>query len=267
MPDAEVGVFGGSGLYEFLDHVEELEIETPWGAPSAPIAVGTVDGRRVAFLPRHGRKHHLAPHHVNYRANLWALHELGVTRILSPFACGSLQRRIHPGDLVVCDQLVDRTSGRDDSYFSTPLVVHVSWADPYCDELRVASLDAARAEGATVHETGTVVVVQGPRFSTKAESKWFREQGWDVVNMTQYPEAYLARELGMCFAGIAVVTDYDAGIDGVTPVSYDEVMRVFEANIDRLRTILVHALKAIPAERACACASGTGGVFPNPPGR
>lgn len=265
MPNADVGVFGGSGLYAFLDDVEDVEIATPWGNPSAPIAIGSVDGRRVAFLPRHGRRHHLAPHEVNYRANLWALRELGVTRVLSPFACGSLQRRIRPGDLVVCDQVVDRTRGRADSYFASPQVVHVPWADPYCDELRAVSGEAARAEGATVHEQGTVVVVQGPRFSTKAESRWFREQGWDVVNMTQYPEAYLARELGMCVAGIAVVTDYDAGIDGVAPVSYDEVMRVFEANIDRLRTILVRALEAIPADRACGCAHGTGGVSPTLP--
>ena len=265
MPRADAGVFGGSGLYAFLDDVEDVEIDTPWGAPSAPIAIGTIGDRRVAFLPRHGRKHHLAPHEVNYRANLWALQELGVTRVLSPFACGSLQRRIHPGDLVVCDQVVDRTRGRGDTYFSSPQVVHVSWADPYCDELRAVSVDAARTEGATVHETGTVVVVQGPRFSTKAESKWYREQGWDVINMTQFPEAYLARELGICFAGIAVVTDYDAGIDGVTPVSYDEVMRVFESNIERLRTILVRALTAIPPERACECANGTGGVSPTVP--
>ena len=265
MAHADAGVFGGSGLYAFLDDVEDVEIDTPWGAPSAPVAIGTVGDLRVAFLPRHGRQHHLAPHEVNYRANLWALRELGVTRILSPFACGSLQRRIHPGDLVVCDQVVDRTHGRDDTFFSSPQVVHVPWAEPYCDQLRAVAVEAARAEGATVHDHGTVVVVQGPRFSTKSESKWFREQGWDVVNMTQFPEAYLARELGMCFAGIALVTDYDAGIDGAPAVSYDEVMRVFEANIGRLRTILVGALQAIPRERQCACADGTGGVSPNAP--
>ena len=266
MPHADVGVFGGSGLYAFLDGVEDVDVDTPWGPPSAPVAIGTIDDRRVAFLPRHGRKHQLAPHEVNYRANLWALRELGVTRILSPFACGSLQRRIHPGDFVVCDQLVDRTRGRGDTYFASPQVVHLSWADPYCPELRSAAIDAARAEGANVHETGTVVVVQGPRFSTKAESTWFRGQGWDVINMTQFPEAYLARELGMCFAGIAVVTDYDAGIDGVTPVSYDEVMRVFNENIERLRTMLVDAIKAIPASRSCTCADATGGVSPDLPG-
>ena len=266
MPHADVGVFGGSGLYSLLDDVENVELTTPWGAPSAPLAIGTVDDRRVAFLPRHGRHHHLAPHEVNYRANLWALRELGVIRVLSPFACGSLQRRVHPGDLVVCDQVVDRTSGRADSFFTSPQVVHVPWADPYCDELRAVAVEAARAQGATVHERGTVVVVQGPRFSTKAESRWFREQGWDVVNMTQYPEAYLARELGMCFAGIALVTDYDAGIDGVPAVSYDDVMRVFEENIDRLRTILMQALKAIPSDRTCECADGAGGVSPNLPG-
>jgi 5'-methylthioadenosine phosphorylase len=266
MPHADVGVFGGSGFYAFLDDVEDVEVDTPWGRPAAPIAVGSVGDRRVAFLPRHGRAHELAPHVVNYRANLWALRELGVTRVLSPFACGSLQRRIHPGDLVIVDQLVDRTWGRADTFFTSPQVVHLSWSDPYCGDLRAVALDAVRAEGATVHDTGTVVVIQGPRFSTKSESTWFRGQGWDVVNMTQYPEAYLARELGMCYAGIAVVTDYDAGIDGVAPVSYDEVMRVFNENIDRLRTILVHALKAISDTRTCDCADAAGGVSPNLPG-
>ena len=266
MPHADVGVFGGSGLYSFLHDVEDVDIDTPWGPPAAPIAIGSIDDRRVAFLPRHGRRHHLAPHRINYRANLWALRELGVTRILSPFACGSLQRRIAPGDLVMCDQLVDRTWGRADTYFDTPQVVHVSWADPYCEELRAISLAAAEAEGATVHDGGTVVVIQGPRFSTKSESTWFRGQGWDVVNMTQYPEAYLARELGICLSAMAVVTDYDAGIDGVAPVSYDEVMRVFEANIERLRAILARAIAAIPSKRSCACNDATGGVSPTVPG-
>jgi 5'-methylthioadenosine phosphorylase len=265
MAAAELGVFGGSGFYAFLDDVEHVEIDTPWGVPSAPVAIGTVGSRTVAFLPRHGARHELPPHRVNYRANLWALRELGVTRVLGPNACGSLQRGIAPGDVVVADQLVDRTWGRPDTFFDGPKVVHVSFADPYCPELRRTAIDAARHDGAQVHERGTVVVVQGPRFSTRAESEWFAGQGWDIVNMTQHPEAYLARELGLCYAPISLVTDYDAGIDDVEPVSYEQVLRVLDANVDRLRRILLTALPAVPEVRGCACAAATGGLSPSPP--
>lgn len=262
MPEAEVGVFGGSGFYSFLDDVEEVALDTPYGAPSAPLAVGTVAGRQVAFLPRHGARHELPPHKVNYRANLWAMRALGVTRILGPCAVGSLQRPVAPGHVVVCDQLVDRTSGRADTYFDGPRVVHVSFADPYCPELRAVAVEASLAAGIETHDGGTVVVVQGPRFSTRSESAWYQGQGWQVINMTQYPEAYLARELGLCYASLALVTDYDVGIDGVEPVEHAEVLRVFDANLGRLREALLAAVPAIPAERACGCAHSTGGITP-----
>lgn len=262
MPEAEVGVFGGSGFYSFLDDVEEVALDTPYGAPSAPLAVGTVAGRQVAFLPRHGTRHELPPHKVNYRANLWAMRALGVTRILGPCAVGSLQRPVAPGHVVVCDQLVDRTSGRADTYFDGPRVVHVSFADPYCPELRAVAVEASLAAGIETHDGGTVVVVQGPRFSTRSESAWYQGQGWQVINMTQYPEAYLARELGLCYASLALVTDYDVGIDGVEPVEHAEVLRVFDANLGRLREALLAAVPAIPAERACGCAHSTGGITP-----
>ena len=257
-PDtAEIGVFGGSGLYSLLDDPREVELTTPYGAPSGPLHLGTIGDHRVAFLPRHGPTHAFPPHRINYRANLWALHELGVTRVLAPCASGSLQPEIRPGHFVVCDQLVDRTYDREQTFFDGPGATHVSFADPYCPQLRAVAADAVAAEGIPVHDHGTVVVVQGPRFSTRAESNWYREAGWHVVNMTQYPEAYLARELGMCYAAIALITDYDVGVEGVegaVPVTQAEVFGFFERNADRVRDVLGRAILTVPAERTCNCA-------------
>ena len=212
----------------------------------------------MAFLPRHGPNHALPPHKVNYRANVWAMREVGVRRILAPCAAGSLQPGIEPGDFVVCDQLVDRTNGRADTYYDGPQVHHVAFADPYCPELRATFVDAARGAGVTVHDGGTVVTIQGPRFSTRAESRWFRSAGWQVVNMTQYPEAYLARELGICYATVALVTDYDAGLEGVEgieAVTMEEVFTTLERNLSRVRTVLFDAIPRVPATPACDCAS------------
>lgn len=259
--DAHVGVLGGSGFYAFLDRVTEVSIETPYGDPSAPVAIGVVGDRRVAFLARHGVGHHLPPHRVNFRANLWALREVGVTRVFAPCAVGSLQPDIHPGDFVVCDQLVDRTWGRPDTFFDGPQVTHTSFADPYCRELRALSVATARAQDLRCHDGGTVVVIQGPRFSTRAESRWFRSAGWHVVNMTQYPEAILARELGMCYAAIALVTDYDTGlegVDGITPVTMDEVFTTLARNVERTRQLLLEAIPAVRNERSCGCAGNAG---------
>jgi 5'-methylthioadenosine phosphorylase len=255
-----IGVFGGSGFYDFLDDVEHVPVHTPYGPPSAPVAVGRLDdGVRVAFLPRHGRDHELPPHRVNYRANVWALHSLGVRRVFGPCAAGSLQPLVHPGDFVVLDQLVDRTWGRPDTFFDGGVVGHVSFADPYCPELRSVLVQAAGAgAGVSVHERGTVVVIPGPRFSTRAESNWYRAQGWEVINMTQYPEAFLARELGMCYAGLALITDYDTGlegVDGIEPVSFEAVLQVLRTNVDRTRSLLFSAIPAVPAEAGCGCAS------------
>ena len=250
-----IGVFGGSGFYSFLDDVEEVVVNTPYGAPSAPLAVGSVDGVRVAFLPRHGVHHQFPPHRVPWKANLWAMREAGVTRLLGPCAAGSLQPGIHPGDFVVLDQLVDRTWGRGDTYFDGPVPGHVAFADPYCPELRSVVLSCAGSE-LTMHDGGTVVVIQGPRFSTRAESKWFRSAGWEVVNMTQYPEAYLARELGICYSGIALVTDYDTGVEhdaGVAAVTIEAVFEMLRRNVDRTRSLLARVIPAIPSERGSAC--------------
>lgn len=254
---ADIGVFGGSGFYEFLDDVEEVWLDTPYGMPSDRVAIAEIGGRRVAFLPRHGRDHRLPPHKINYRANLWAMKELGVSRIFGPCAAGSLQAHVKPGDFVICDQFVHRTWGRADTFFEGPTVTHISAADPYCDETRRTLIEQCEALGLSHHERGTVVVVQGPRFSTRAESREFRSHGWEVINMTQYPEAYLARELGICYANISLITDYDVGLedDGtVQPVSHQEVLQVFQANIARLRSLLTAAIQALPVERGCRCA-------------
>lgn len=264
-PTPPVGVIGGTGLYQLIDDADELVIDTPWGATSAPISVGTLAGRSVAFLPRHGTAHQLSPLTVPYRANLWALHQLGVRRVFGVCASGSLQPHLAPGDFVVCDQLVDRTSGRTDTYFDGDVVNHVSFADPFCPELRAATMTAAASSATTVHDGGTVVVIQGPRFSTRAESVWFRNNGWDVVNMTQYPEAILARELGLCYSTIALVTDWDAGVEGDASrptVSQADVFAMLEDNAHRVRGLLAATVAEVPHTATCACGDGTNGILP-----
>jgi 5'-methylthioadenosine phosphorylase len=254
---ADIGVFGGSGFYNLVDDVTSVALHTPYGPPSAPVAIGTVEGRSVAFLPRHGLHHELPPHRVNYRANLWAMRELGVSRIIGPCAVGSLQPHVRPGEFVLCDQLVDRTSGRADTFFDGGVVGHTSFADPYCPDLRRSLLDAAAHADITAHPGGTVVVIQGPRFSTRAESAWYRSAGWEVINMTQYPEAYLARELGICYATVALVTDFDTGlegVDGIEPVTMDEVFEVLAQNVERSRELLFAAIPKLAAQPACSCA-------------
>jgi len=253
---AEIGVFGGSGLYSLLSDAREVWVETPYGPPSDHISLGEIAGRKVAFLPRHGRDHRYPPHMVNYRANVWAMKQLGVTRIVGPTACGSLRPEIKPGEFVIADQLVDRTHGRKDTYYEGPVVTHVSFAEPYCPQLRTVAIHTLRQLGITVHSHGTIVTIQGPRFSTKAESKWFSSAGWEVVNMTQYPECYLARELEICYVNISLITDYDVGLEGVPgiePVSHEEVMRVFAANIQNVRRGIESIIAAIPKERECGC--------------
>jgi len=252
---AEIGVFGGSGFTSFLDAVEEVELETPYGKPSAPVVLGDVAGRRVAFLPRHGRGHELPPHRIPYRANLWALRELGVRRIVGPCASGALRADLRLGEFVVCDQFVDRTSGRGDTFYDGPETTHVSAADPYCPELRRVLVETAGELGIPVRDGGTVVVVQGPRFSTRAESRWFQSMGWDAINMTAYPEGHLARELELCYATIAMVTDYDVGVEGGEPVSAERVLEVFRRNNERLRQLLFAALPKIGPQPEDVCAT------------
>lgn len=243
---ADIGVFGGSGFYEFLSDVEHVEVDTPYGAPAAPVAIGTLAGRRVAFLARHGRHHEFPAHRVPFRANVWALWSLGVRSIVAPCAVGSLQPDLHLGDFVVVDQLVDRTWGRPDTYHDDPPVHHQSFAEPYDSALRTSLVAAGRQLGLRVHDGGTMVVINGPRFSTKAESRWFRDMGWSVVNMTGYPEAVLAAELGVAYAAIALVTDYDAGVDGHEPVTMDTVFAVLHENVARVRDLITAAIPDLP---------------------
>jgi 5'-methylthioadenosine phosphorylase len=262
--DAEVGVFGGSGFYSFVDVLDEVEVETPYGAPSAPIVLGLVGGRRVAFLPRHGRRHELPPAEVPYRANVWAMRELGVRRIIGPCASGALQARLARGSFVVCDQFVDRTHGRADTFYTGPETVHVSAADPYCADLRRTLVDTAGELGIPTQDGGTVVVVQGPRFSTRAESRWFQAMGWDVINMTAYPEAILARELELCYANISMVTDHDVGVEGAEPVTGETVMQVFAENNARLRDLLFAAIPRIGRQPQDECATALDGARISP---
>ncbi|HZA39019.1 MAG TPA: S-methyl-5'-thioadenosine phosphorylase [Actinomycetota bacterium] len=261
MPSARIGVFGGTGFYSFLGDVETVEIDTPYGPPSAPVSVGSVDGIPVAFLARHGLEHQLPPHRINFRANVWALKELGVERIVGPCAAGSLKQEVGPGHFVICDQLVDRTTGRADTFYDGPITTHVGFADPYCPEMRKLAIEAARGEGITVHDSGTVVTVQGPRFSTRAESRWYQDAGWEVINMTQYPEAFLARELEMCYVNISLITDYDVGVEGETEaVSHEAVVEVFNANLEALRRLLFSLVPTIPEARDCICSRALQGA-------
>lgn len=256
MKRAEIGVFGGSGFYSFLDAADSALVETPYGLPSAKITISKIGRRKVAFLPRHGVHHEYPPQSVPYRANLFAFKELGVDRIIGPCAVGSLRPNVKPGDLVFCDQFVNFTSGRRDTFYDGPDTTHISSADPYCPEMRKVGMQVARKLGLRFHSSGTVVVIQGPRFSTRAESRFFRKQGWDVINMTQYPEVVLARELEMCYMNISLVTDYDAGLEGdpsVKPVSHEDVIRVFNENMKKLRRLIVEIVSALPEKRECDC--------------
>jgi 5'-methylthioadenosine phosphorylase len=256
-PAAEIGVIGGSGLYALLEDAEEHVVSTPYGEPSDPITVARIKDRTVAFLPRHGRDHRFPPHKIPYRANLWALRSLGVRQIVAPCAVGGLRPELGPGTFVVPDQLIDRTSGRVQTFYDSG-AVHINFADPYCPDGRAAVLDAARTVDA--HDGGTMVVVEGPRFSTRAESRWFTSIGGTIVNMTGHPEAVLARELGLCYTTIALVTDLDAGVEGDHGVTMDEVFRVFSENTARLRSVLLEAVTKLPRVRNCVCSKALDGL-------
>ena len=250
---ADIGVIGGSGFYAFVDDPETVDVRTPFGAPSEPPVVGTVGGRSVAFVPRHGRDHRFPPHRVNYRANLWALRALGVRQVLAPCAVGSLRPELGPGTVVLPDQVIDRTWGREHTvYGDVGPVVHVSFADPYCPRGRSAVRAAADAADEAVVDGGTLVVVNGPRFSSRAESRWHASTGASVVGMTGMPEAAIARELALCLTSIALVTDLDAGVEGSDGVTHAEVLEVFSRNVERLKTMLAGAVTHLPDDD-CSC--------------
>ncbi len=250
-----IGILGGSGFYKFLNGKEVL-IKTPYGFPSDKVLLSEYRGRKIAFLPRHGKNHQFPPHKIPYRANFWAFKKLGVERVLSSCAVGSLQPGIKPGDFVIPNQLIDRTKNREDTFFNGPKAIHISLADPYCPELRESAIKACQNNNLRVHKKGTIVVIQGPRFSTRAESNWFSEMNWDIINMTQYPEVSLAREMEMCYVSIALVTDYDAGLKGnkkIKPVTSKEIVEIFKHNLNKLKNVILDTIQEIPENASCQC--------------
>jgi 5'-methylthioadenosine phosphorylase len=255
MTDSAIGIIGGSGFYSLLESPELRTVHTPYGPPSDPISVGTLAGRGIAFLPRHGADHRFAPHVLPYRANLWALRSLGVRQVVSLSAVGSLTTSLPIGTLVVPDQLVDRTHGRDHTYFGEGTgVAHATFADPYCPRGRAAALATGGA-----HDGGTLVVVNGPRFSSRAESLEFQSQGWTIIGMTAMPEAGLARELALCYTTLALVTDLDAGVESGAGVTHAEVLTAFAANLPRMRDLLIGTLERLPEVQGdCTCADTAG---------
>ncbi len=253
---ADIAIIGGSGLYKLLDKAKEVKVKTPYGFPSDKITIGLLSGRKIAFLPRHGKKHQFPPHSINYRANIWALKELGVKQIISLTACGSLQKEIKRGDFVVIDQFVDRTGGRQVTFYDGPKTIHVSTAYPYCPQINKIAYDTGLKLGLRIHSHGTLVVIEGPRFSTRAESEWFTKMGWDVINMTGYPEVALAKEMGMCYSALGLVTDYDVGIvarEKLPPVSAQEIVKVLSQNIDKAISLTEAIIKKLPQKRECDC--------------
>jgi len=237
-----------------------VDVDTPFGKPSSPPVLGDLGGRRVAFIPRHGVKHEFPPHRINYRANLWAMKELGVQRVWGPCAAGSLQVGVQIGDFVVCDQIVDRTRSRPHTFYEGPVTTHITFADPYCPTMREFAVKKGTELGISMHDGGTMVVIEGPRFSTRAESAWFNQMGWHTLNMTGYPEALLARELEICYANISLITDYDVGVPGVPAVTHEAVIEAFGRNNARLRELLFALIPALPAERDCLCATALKGA-------
>ncbi|MDE1871582.1 MAG: S-methyl-5'-thioadenosine phosphorylase [Candidatus Micrarchaeota archaeon] len=254
--EAEIGIIGGSGFYSLLEDAESIDVDTDYGKPSDSISVGTISGRRVAFIPRHSKRHNIPPHKVPYRANIQALHDLGVSRIIATNAVGSLNPKYKIGQIVALDQFVNFTSGREDTFFEKE-VAHVSTADPYCPELRGIANSAAESLGLDYSGSGSVIVINGPRFSTRAESMLFRKQGFDLINMTQYPEVALARERSICYIAFGVVTDYDSGligVEGVEPVSHKEVIEAFSRNIGKVKDLVRETAGRVPGQRNCKCA-------------
>lgn len=256
MEKALIGVFGGSGFYKFGDDLQEIKVDTPYGRPSSSMFFVTIEGKRVAFMPRHGVDHIFPPHEINYRANLWAMKEVGVKYVFGPCAAGSLQPHVKPGEFVFCDQFVDRTQGRKDTFYDGPITTHISAAEPYCPTLRKMAISSAKKLGIAHHPSGTVVVINGPRFSSKSESKWFSKMGWEVINMTNYPEGILARELEMCYINISLITDFDCGLEGqVSHSTIEQIMGTFNDNLHNVKKLLFNMIGQLDTETSCSCHS------------
>jgi len=255
MHEAEIGVIGGSGLYEMagLEDVKSVKIDTPFGEPSDELVLGTLHGRKLAFLPRHGRGHRITPSEINFRANIHAMKQLGVTRIISVSAVGSMKEEIEPGHIVVPDQFYDNTKHRISTFFGDGVVGHAGFADPVCHELGFALYDAGKAVGATMHKGGTYVCIEGPQFSTRAESKVYRSWGVDVIGMTNVTEAKLAREAEICYATMALSTDYDCWHESEEDVTVEAVIAIIEKNVETAKAIISKAVSEIPSTRTCPC--------------
>ncbi len=253
---ADIGIIGGTGFYSLLKNHKSITVNTPYGVTSSAYRVGKIAGKKVAFLPRHGVDHQYPPHKIPYRANMFGFKKLGCKFIISPCASGSLQKNVKPGDFVIGDQFVDRTKMRLDTFFDGPVVKHVAMDKPYCSYLRKKTIKIGQSLKYEVHKKGTVVVINGPRFSSKAESQWFSNQGWEVINMTQYPELILARELEMCFVNISLITDYDVGIKElpeIEPVSTKQVLQVFQKNLRKIKIYIKEIIKDINVHYKCSC--------------
>ncbi len=250
---AEIAVFGGTGIYDsgIITNAEEISVSTPYGDPSGPITLGTFEGRRMAFLQRHGRNHSIPPHMINYRANIWAFQKIGVQRIISPSAVGSLREEIAPGDFALPSQFIDFTRTRASSFSDIGRVIHISVADPFCPQMQDAALKAGRVKNVKMHRNATYVCIEGPRFSTRAESEFFRSTGGDIIGMTVSPECQLAREARICYMSISTVTDYDVWAQ--KPVTAKDVLNVISANARNVREMLGGMIRELPCERTCKC--------------
>jgi 5'-methylthioadenosine phosphorylase len=277
---AEIGVYGSSGLSELLENPQIVKMATPYGDPSDEITIAELFGKRVAFLPRHGKTHHLPPHKIPYLANAYAFKKLGIKWVISPCASGSLKKEIKPGDFVINDQYINFTNGRKDTFFDGKVseinldlyqehsdkVVHVSSAMPYCVNMRDLAINACRHLNITCHNKGTVIVIQGPRFATTAESKFYSQIGGDTINMTQYPEVALAKELEMCVVPISLITDYDAGLHDdptIKAVDLDTVVKVFNENNEKVKKLIFEIIKNVKLDDLCECHSSLKGAVWN----
>ena len=267
MPEAQIGIIGGSGLYDLdgLEKVTEVEIDTPFGAPSAPLIVGELAGTSVAFLPRHGRGHRLSPTEIPVKANIHALKSIGVTRVLSVSAMGSLKEELAPLDYLVPDQLIDRTRLRDNSFFGDGVVAHVTFADPFCEELSALASESLEDAGARVTRGGTCVVMEGPAFSTRAESNLYRSWGASAIGMTALPEAKLAREAELCYATMAAMTDYDVWREMEADVTVETVVANLNKNVETARTAIRSLLASDVSNRTCTCGESMNGAIMTAP--
>ena len=256
MPQAKIGIIGGSGLYNIkeMTDIVKVDLDTPFGKPSDTITVGKLEGVGVAFLPRHGKGHHILPTEIPQRATIYALKSLGVERIIAISSAGSFKQEIKPGDLVIPDQIIDRTRNRINTFFGEGIVVHIPFAEPFCPVLSQIVFEAAREAGASVHQGGTYVAMEGPAFSTQAESRLYRSWGADIIGMTALPEAKLAREAEICYAIVGCVTDYDSWQERSQPITIDAILDILRQNIDTARKIIKLAVTRIPEERDCDCA-------------